>query len=215
MKIVCLADNHLNMRLAIPPGDLLIHAGDFLHHGTFEETLEAAAWFKSLPHRWKVFIGGNHDGAFQKDREFIEAAFAGPGVTYLQDEAVTIEGLRLYGSPWHPWWPGCGAFWLQRGLPLKEKWDQIPEGLDILITHGPPAGIMDVTEGEHVGCEDLLQVVQRVKPRVHLFGHIHPGRGVLNGGPTTFINASIGNDSGDGFRAFVIDEDWHVQAQRI
>jgi Icc-related predicted phosphoesterase len=84
------------------------------------------------------------------------------------------------------------AFNLQRGPALREKWALIPEGTDVLITHGPPFGILDWTaRGERVGCEDLLEAVRRVKPRLHVFGHIHEGYGEHEQDGTRFVNASI------------------------
>lgn len=87
---------------------------------------------------------------------------------------MTVEGLRIYGSPWQPEY-GNWAFNLDRGAPLKAKWDLIPEGVDILITHGPPKGFGGQTREGDVGCDDLLEAVNRVKPLIHVFGHIHEG----------------------------------------
>jgi hypothetical protein len=110
---------------------------------------------------------------------------------YLQDEAVEIEGLRIWGSPWQPEFLDW-AFNLPRGAALREKWDRIPSGTDVLITHGPPQGVLDrVDEGRREGCADLLNAVARVRPRLHLFGHIHEGYGCLERDGTTFVNASI------------------------
>jgi Icc-related predicted phosphoesterase len=99
--------------------------------------------------------------------------------------------LRLYGSPWQPWFGGW-AFELQRGSQLGAKWKQIPADVDILITHGPPYGYGDETSrGERVGCRDLRrEIEERIQPRVHLYGHIHEGAGQYKNGKTTFVNAS-------------------------
>jgi len=90
---------------------------------------------------------------------------------------VIIEGVKFYGSPWQPrffdW-----AFNLDRGEEIKKKWDLIPMDTDVLITHGPPYGILDLThEGEKVGCEELMKAVLRVQPKIHIFGHIHEAYG--------------------------------------
>eukprot|EP00026_Physarum_polycephalum_P017756 Phypoly_transcript_19088.p1 GENE.Phypoly_transcript_19088~~Phypoly_transcript_19088.p1 ORF type:complete len:151 (+),score=18.92 Phypoly_transcript_19088:146-598(+) len=108
---------------------------------------------------------------------------------YLRDKAINLEGINFYGAPWQPefckW-----AFNLPRGQALKEKWDMIPSNTDILITHGPPKGILDRVEGSNEGCADLLAAVQRIKPKYHIFGHIHEGYGEFSDGTTHFINAS-------------------------
>lgn len=98
---------------------------------------------------------------------------------------------RLPGSPWQPEFCGWG-FNLPRGKPCRERWNQIPDGIDVLITHGPPLGRGDqCIMGNRAGCVDLLDVVQhRVKPKVHVFGHIHEGAGCSSDGVTDFINAA-------------------------
>ena len=83
-----------------------------------------------------------------------------------------------------------------RGLGAKRYWDQIPYGLDVLITHGPPFGILDQVApgGEHLGCAELLESVEQKKPKVHLFGHIHGGAGTFERGATHFVNAAYLNE---------------------
>jgi Icc-related predicted phosphoesterase len=109
---------------------------------------------------------------------------------------VTVDGIRIYGSPWQPFF--CNwAFNLRTSKELKEKWDLIPEGIDILVTHGPPYGYGDKlaengsSPGENVGCKELLKAVERVKPKIHAFGHVHEGFGVYTLNNTILINASI------------------------
>lgn len=188
MRIVCISDTHARHRqLSIPEGDLLIHAGDLTRRGSREDVRDFDDWLGSLAHPHKVVIAGNHDFCFEKDpaaRQWITHA------TYLQDEAIEIGGLRLYGSPWQPrffdW-----AFNLDRGEPLREVWSRIPAETDVLITHGPPFGVLDRTSrGLRVGCEELFAAVQRIRPRLHVFGHIHEGAGRVDRDGTTFVNAS-------------------------
>lgn len=192
MRIVIISDTHsMHRQVKVPEGDLLIHAGDCLGVGTLKELEDLNDWLGSLPHRHKVMIAGNHDWCFQTDPEAARQRLT--EAVYLEDSGITVGGLKLWGSPWIPvffdW-----AFNLERGEALAERWAQIPDGTDVLVTHGPPAGILDkVSNGSHdesVGCADLLAAVERVKPRLHVFGHIHEGHGRQETRDTVFINAS-------------------------
>jgi Icc-related predicted phosphoesterase len=191
-RVVIISDTHnLHRSIKVPDGDILIHAGDLTRRGDLADVHDFNAFLGTLPHRHKVVIAGNHDFCFESDPA--AAAGALTNCIYLQDAAVTIEGLQIYGSPWQPWFHDW-AFNLPRGRRLQEKWQQIPPGTDILITHGPPFGIGDrVWSGEQVGCEDLLAAVERLRPRLHIFGHIHEGYGTLVQGDIQFINASCCN----------------------
>ncbi len=189
MKLITLSDTHgLHKSLTIPDGDVLIHAGDLTRHGSLDDVQEFNDFLGTLPHPYKIVIAGNHDFCFEKDRRACEVLLT--NCTYLQDQEVTIDGVRFYGSPWQPWFYDW-AFNLERGPEIRTKWDLIPAGIDVLITHGPPYGIGDLTaRGDKAGCQDLLEVIEKIKPRVHLFGHIHEGYGVTSNDVTTFINAS-------------------------
>jgi Icc-related predicted phosphoesterase len=94
---------------------------------------------------------------------------------YLEDSYVTIENIKIYGSPWQPRFGKNWGFNLERGEELKEKWEKIPDDIDILITHGPPESILDKTDqGLSVGCDQLFEfVMEKIKPKIHIFGHIH------------------------------------------
>jgi Icc-related predicted phosphoesterase len=197
MRIVCLSDTHLShetVKIKVPDGDLLTHAGDGTLEGSVREIQDFIRWLKGLHHRHKILIAGNHDRLFEADPGLARSLLP-RSITYLQDSAVEIEGLKIFGSPWQPEFQNW-AFNLPRGPRLREKWRQIPEGLDILVTHGPPMGVLDQTpHGEHVGCADLREAVERVKPKVHVFGHIHHGHGMERIGTTTFVNASVWDES--------------------
>jgi Icc-related predicted phosphoesterase len=102
-----------------------------------------------------------------------------------------LEGVHIWGSPVTPWFFDW-AFNQHRGAPISKYWKQIPPDTDLLITHGPPAGILDATGGgHHVGCEELLKSVKHIKPKVHVFGHIHEAYANVQQDGTTFINASV------------------------
>lgn len=188
VRLVLLSDTHtLHDEMRIPDGDVLIHAGDLLNRGTLRELATAAEFLRSLPHRAKVLIAGNHDWCLQDDPALAEPMLE--GITYLRDREAEVAGLRIYGSPWQPWFFGW-AFNLRRGAEIRAKWDLIPSGLDVLVTHGPPLGFGDrVRRGERVGCADLLEAVRRTRPALHVFGHIHEDRGVFEEDGITYANA--------------------------
>jgi predicted phosphodiesterase len=197
MRVVVMSDTH-GHQPPVPDSDLLLHAGDVCEHGTLAEIARFSAWFGSLPHPFKIVIAGNHDWPFERNRQAAEDVL-GPGITYMQDRGGTVrcrgEQLRLYGTPWQPEF--CGwAFNLPRNSSaLRLIWSKVPEGLDILITHGPPAGVLDRTAyGEQAGCQLLAEQVAKVKPRLHVFGHIHPGAGIVERDGTVFCNASVCNE---------------------
>ena len=194
MNITFISDSHgkhNRMTDDLSGGDMIIHAGDVSNRGLKSEIEDFLFWFSNLPYKHKIFIAGNHDFGFEDIRHSYEDGIVIPnGVTYLQDDSVTIDGIKIYGSPWQPWFHDW-AFNLYRGEALAEKWNQIPDDVDILVTHGPPFGIFDKTmRGLNVGCEDLLKRVNDIKPKIHVFGHIHEGYGMRDGEITTFINAS-------------------------
>lgn len=175
--------------MPVPDGDLLLHAGDHTWYGTLSEMELAADWLRSLPHRHKVVIAGNHDFCLQGGVEIGRRLFA--PMTYLQDETVEIEGLRIYGSPWTPIWGGEWAFQKPRGPSLTAVWDEIPADTQLLITHGPAAQRMDWTfSAKHAGCAGLRRRVSDLKPLLHLFGHIHEGYGVDLEDSTYHVNGS-------------------------
>lgn len=197
MKIVAFSDTHmLHERVEIPDGDLLIFAGDMSICKTVQDVSRFNAFLKTLPHPHKIVVGGNHDHllAYSYDiaKELLQDAI------YLQDSSVTIEQITIYGSPWQPTFntKACSAFALPRGKIIKEKWDLIPEGVDILVTHSPPCGIMDEDGGVSHGCSDLLERVQKIQPKLHIFGHIHNHNGVVTVGKTQFINCNVKGKNG-------------------
>lgn len=190
LKLILISDTHnLHDNLEMPDGDILLFGGDMADRGTLDEVADFNRYLGELPHKHKVIICGNHDFPFE--RQPAEAQALITNAIYLQDEAVTIEGIKFYGSPWSPWFHNW-AFNLHRGEPLREKWELIPEDTDVLITHGPPMGILDKTwAGQHVGCEELTPRVQAIQPKLHLFGHIHEAAGHQRIDGTLYVNGSM------------------------
>ncbi len=189
MRIICISDTHDMFReLEVPDGDLLLHAGDLSRTGSVSEVTASLDWLRSLPHPHKVVIAGNHDRCLAKEgaRQMMS------GLTYLVDETCTVGGVRIFGSPWSPA-QGQWAFQAERGEDLFRCWERIPLDTQILVTHGPPFGILDThRNGTDLGCKDLLAKVYEVRPALHLFGHVHESYGFCRKEDieTLFVNAS-------------------------
>ncbi len=211
LRLVCISDTH-NAHGSIPilpPGDVLVHAGDFTDVGLPQDIDAFCGWLaKQTQFQHKVVIAGNHD--LSLDAESYADAWKRFGhkqmhpvqeqiaklksvCHYLHDSAIDIQGIRFYGSPYQPRFYDW-AFNLDRGNVIRSKWAQIPTDVDVLITHGPPLGHGDrCSHGGNEGCIELLDWVEKFAPKVHVFGHIHEGYGVTTNGRTTFVNASTLN----------------------
>jgi Icc-related predicted phosphoesterase len=209
VKIVAISDTHnAHKKLIIPQCDILIHSGDATSMGYEHEVRQFAKWLKSLHGtiaKHIIFVPGNHELNFEKklpaSKEWLFEEF--PELILLMDEGIELEGIKIWGSPVQPrffdW-----AFNKSRGEQILKHWNMIPEDTEVLITHGPPYMILDevlTITGEsytsigqgprHVGCEMLRATVERIKPDVHIFGHIHCARGEFHKDGTSFYNASI------------------------
>jgi len=200
-RITFISDTHTKHKgLSLPGGDILIHSGDIMSSGySIMEVYDFLLWFDSIDnYDFKIFIAGNHDRVFQNDSDKIKGILTGyKTIDYLEDDFVQLEfedeTIKIWGTPWQPWFYNW-AFNLPRNGPgLASKWEMIPEDTDILITHGPPMGILDRVErdNQNVGCELLLEKIQEIKPKINVFGHIHEGYGYISNGNTHFINASV------------------------
>jgi Icc-related predicted phosphoesterase len=203
----------------IPPCDLLIHTGDFTRRGEISTIQDLSDYFGQIlqnhdsssattssvarPNKVReiICIAGNHDLSFQCATTSSSSTTTNDAIssarphlrncTYLQDESYLWNNcINIYGSPWTPSFGYGWAFNLPRN-EIHTKWDKIPNDTDILLTHGPPLGRGDLCfSNNRAGCENLLQQVQtRIKPRIHIFGHIHEAAGVSTDGVTLFVNA--------------------------
>jgi predicted phosphohydrolase len=188
LRIVVISDTHgLHERIAVPDGDVLVHAGDLTARGRREELEAFNDWLGGLPHRHKLVIAGNHDWVCARKPRLTPQLLS--NATYLCDKQVVIDGYQFYGCPWQPrffdW-----AFNLDPPQ-LRQVWARVPDGIDVLITHTPPQGVLDSTvRGVAAGCAELAAALPRIRPRLHLFGHIHEAYGQRAEGSTTFANAS-------------------------
>lgn len=206
-KIVCIADTHglqdqivsgASSFLSIPDGDILVHAGDLTLDGSFKSFAKFLAWFSGFPHKHKVFVGGNHDRILDINYDLVKNLVQESGCVYLENTFVKLDGVKIWGSPMTPRF--FNWYFMDDRQNMRKYWKNIPKNLDLLITHGPPYKIMDHTDNDlnpdpNVGCKELLRVVNEVKPRFHVFGHIHGGYGMQKIGKTTFANVSICNEN--------------------
>lgn len=178
----------------LPGGDILIIAGDCTASDTYEQWEKFASYLRKAPYEDIILVAGNHDGALEAYEEEILKLFD-LRVQYLCDREVNVQCLRIYGSPWTPIFY---AWHFQRHREeLDAVWEHIPSGLDILVTHGPPFGILDKIDKQRCGDQALAQAVDRAKPKHHVFGHIHAGYGTyqdswgMDGTTTKYYNVSM------------------------
>jgi predicted phosphodiesterase len=203
MRITFISDTHTKhyqITEDLPGGDLLIHAGDLMNSGYYwEEVYPFLDWFNNLGnYDHKVFIAGNHDRLFEDEPEKINGLLTGyKNIEYLRDKWLAVGDdermVKIYGSPWQPEFYNWAFNLPRNGVALEEKWFNIPNSTEILITHGPPWGHCDVTPygNLNVGCELLRVRVDELKPKIHVFGHVHSGYGYKFHEGTHFINASV------------------------
>jgi Icc-related predicted phosphoesterase len=203
MKIVAVSDTHQAYLEEMPKGDILIHAGDFsllpknAHENRelmLNELTDLKAWFDKIRSNYKytILVPGNHDWIFEVDYEFAKD-FMGETIV-LNDDSITLDGIKIWGTPinleYRDW-----AFNRAAGKEILTHYNKIPKDTDILITHGPPLGILDQAQplenSPELGDIDLLNTVDRLNLKVHIFGHIHGSHGTLKRNSTLFVNASI------------------------
>lgn len=206
VTVVCVSDTH-NTQPALPEGDVLVHAGDLTQSGTYEELCAVLVWLSAQPHPIKIVVAGNHDILLDskqdaignrivsttdpsKSPEALRAALPWGDVIYLQNEETTVtcpngRRLRVYGSPYSPRY-GNWAF--QYPKPEDIWRNTVPDNTDILVTHGPPRGHLDL----NLGSVHLLRELWRVRPLLHVFGHIHEGAGVEGVGVDALLGAYEG-----------------------
>jgi Icc-related predicted phosphoesterase len=203
MIIDCIADLHGHYP-KLEGGDLLIVAGDLTARDTIYEHADFLGWLNIQKYKKKIFIAGNHDNNVDKKFDWDET------LDYLCDSGAEFEGLKIWGSPWTPLFeginPACKAFMLSEGK-LEAKFAKIPDDTDILVTHGPPLGVFDgivnnipMKNGmmkkivKYAGSRSLDDRVSDIKPRLHVFGHIHEGYGQDLIGDVEFVNCSHVNE---------------------
>lgn len=197
MRIVTISDTHgMHDKIKrMPEGDVLIHAGDLTNEGIPAEIFEAFAWLSKQPCERVVCVPGNHDFGLQRIEQLprvLQSKF--PRVELLNDCDTMLGGMRVWGSPWSPWFND----WAFNFLPgpagiaqAEEKWAQIPDDTAILVTHGPVHGILDETlRRKHVGCAALKdRAATLASLRLYVSGHIHEAYGAEKHGEVLYVNA--------------------------
>ncbi|HEX6334487.1 MAG TPA: metallophosphatase domain-containing protein [Flavisolibacter sp.] len=195
MRFVAISDTHCrHLSIRLPKGDVLLHAGDISYRGKKQEMIDFLTWMVRQDFQHKIFIAGNHDFYFEQTNREEIGNLVPKGITYLNDSGITVNGIRIWGSPVTPWYFRW-AFNRQRGASIRKHWELIPPDTNLLLTHGPAYGILDMVINEqHAGCRDLLQRVQEIRPAVHVCGHIHESYGSTRRNGTYFINACVHNE---------------------
>ena len=190
MKIVSISDTHgMHRSINLPKGDILIHAGDFTQEGREGEVKSFLSWFARQPFQYKICIAGNHDYYMENLLEKEIQQLIPKEVIYLNESSVDIEGYKFWGSPITPVFFDM-AFNREPGLQIRKHWNKIPADTDILITHGPPKGILDkILSGNSKGCPSLKNTMKKLSIKLHVFGHIHEEYGTQKILNTTYINA--------------------------
>ena len=210
MKIWHIGDTHTyHSLLEVPEGiDMVIHSGDCSNprdpYTNEPEVRNFIDWFGSLDIQHKIYVAGNHDTSIEK-KLVTKADFNENDIVYLENESYEIEGIKIFGSPYTPQF-GQWAFMRARNK-LEKIWRRaIPEDADIVICHGPPRGMLDLSYDrnnvlEFCGDKSLLNRVIEVKPKLMLFGHIHNCKDIVNAGTrkvsgldTIFSNGSVVTD---------------------
>lgn len=180
LTILHISDTHsMHRQTQLPPADIFIHSGDMADHGRDDEFGDFNAWLGSIKHQYRYMfvIPGNHDwwhaNAIHQSQAaadptgFIQQRLTNARV--LHHEVVEVMGLKIWGAGWHP---------MSSDSASGNRYDDIPHGIDILVTHDPAFGIFDSTFGGHWGSSRaLVEAVQRIRPKVHLFGHVHEQQG--------------------------------------
>lgn len=152
-------------------------------------------WLGELPHPTKIVIPGNHEFYFEENEARLHSLLK--NATVLVNGGAEACGLKIWGTPLTDLYGG--AFGRSRPDDRRRIYNEIPSDTDILITHAPPFGVLDRDrpEGPSAGCIELRQAVARVKPLLHVFGHIHASYGLTRESGTMFVNAAMLTDEGD------------------
>lgn len=204
MIITAISDTHNKhdfLKDHLIEGDLIICAGDISGRGFKQELINFCKWFDQTKYKHKIFIAGNHDFCFQDSPEECKKILKDYNIIYLQDDLYVLgddynNSVKIYGSPWQPEFYNWAFNLPRNSQELYQRWNNISDNTDILITHGPSSGHLDKIQGlnENIGCGLLSSRIEKLKPKIHIFGHIHSGYGYEFNGITHYFNASVSNE---------------------
>lgn len=211
IKICAISDCHGDLP-EIKPCDLVLICGDSVPLKVQASTNGTKKWYKdkfktwaeNLPCEKVIFIAGNHELRFPGHQIIYEKIFpSSDKVIYLchKEYIYTHDGTdyRIFGTPY------CKIFgnwaYMYPDDTLKQAFNEIPENLDILITHDAPYGVSDIVlqsscswyDGKtHLGNIPLREAILEKKPKIVVHGHIHSSsREFENLGSSKVINCSI------------------------
>lgn len=218
LKIVALSDTHTKHGLlTIPECDVLVHAGDFSFGGEFFEVRDFYYWLLNQPAKHKVLIAGNHEETFDSTHKSYNTSCRNiivksndDNIHYLENSSIEIDGIKFYGTPWTPWFHDWGfnglegadaPFRFGGGTLLEDVYGDIPNDIQVLICHGPPYGIHDLTLGSDnnrkgsIVMRKLLESNKFSRLKLYLCGHIHEARGHEECNGVHYCNvSSLGRD---------------------
>lgn len=201
LKIVHISDSHLQKLPELPEADLLIHTGDALNYGSFDDLIEFRKQLLDIHHQYDkiLFLPGNHDWVFQRTfdhaKDFLLEDI--DNIEVMHEKFITYKGYKIYGTSFQPFF--CDwAFNIRNPELLAQIYERIPEDTEILLTHCPPKNILDNCIWERVGSPELAHKLQSLPNlKLHCFGHIHAGQGMLLKGSTVFSNGAICDENYD------------------
>ena len=200
MQLLLISDTHGQTEALLPllrsekyaQAHCLIHCGDVTRYGSRKGLKKFADHLSDFKDLHKIVIAGNHDFCFEKHPDESRHILSDAGIMYLEDEAIEVSGVTFYGIPWTPQF-GNWAF-MDTPDNLAERWSHVPYGTDVLISHGPPRGILDMTHfGERAGGIEHRTVVSSIRPKLNVFGHIHETYGKEHYMGVDYINACLVN----------------------
>lgn len=207
MKILCMSDTHGRLpNLNLQNIDLVLHAGDWTYRNKLDyigqiEDFETRflPWInnirKKVPFYWTL---GNHETFYEYLRDdTFKKDMKKSGL--LLDEYTVVNGLKIWGNPWTPYFCGWGFNEYDTPQGLGEIYKKIPEDVNIIISHGPVYGIHDIVEyphSKHAGSKELASRVKEIKPKLIVSGHLHDDAnyGWIKREETLYIGASLANE---------------------
>tara|TARA_R110000868_G_scaffold14414_2_gene67001 strand:- start:18021 stop:18698 length:678 start_codon:yes stop_codon:yes gene_type:complete len=210
MKIWHISDTHTYHNLLEIPNDIdvVIHSGDCSNpRDAYQNKVEVEnfiEWYSKINIPIKIFIPGNHDTSIEKGLAN-KNDFTCKDIIFLNNSDVIYKDIKFWGTPYTPSF-GVGWAYNKQRHKMHDLWQSVPEDVNVLISHGPPKGILDLSynqanELEFCGCNAMKKHVQNKQYDAVLFGHIHNCQDIVNAGimqlsglKTVFSNGSVVTD---------------------